>query len=97
MLAAADASRGVAMPVIVGTEKDWPAERDTSTVSWAKIMASLFANAAQLAHAVGEFGDARLNETVPGREYNFYYLFHGVVQHSLYHGGQIAFLKKSLT
>jgi hypothetical protein len=34
----------------------------------------------------------RLLATVPGREYDFYYLFHGIVQHSLYHAGQIALL-----
>jgi hypothetical protein len=28
--------------------------------------------------------------------YDFYYLFHGIVQHSLYHGGQIAMLKKAV-
>ena len=26
--------------------------------------------------------------------YNFYYLFSGIVQHELYHAGQIALLKK---
>ena len=42
-------------------------------------------------------GDARLQDTVPGRQYDFYYLFHGIVQHSLYHGGQIAMLKKAMS
>ncbi len=37
---------------------------------------------------------AKLSETVPGREYSVYCLLHGVVQHNLYHAGQIALLKK---
>jgi hypothetical protein len=45
--------------------------------------------------AVEAFSDARLQHTVPGRDYDFYHLYHGIVQHSLYHGGQIALLKKS--
>ena len=45
--------------------------------------------------AIEKFGDERLQETVPGRKYDYYYLFHGIVQHSLYHGGQIALLKKA--
>ena len=47
-----------------------------------------------LGNALETFGDAGLHEKVPGRNYNFYFLFHGVVQHSLYHAGQIALLKK---
>ena len=43
-----------------------------------------------------KFDDAKLQAIVPGRPYDFYHLFHGIVQHSLYHGGQIAMLKKAL-
>ncbi len=53
-------------------------------------------NAGRLAGAIEGFADARLEEVVPGREYDFYYLFHGIVQHSLYHGGQIAMLKRAV-
>jgi hypothetical protein len=41
--------------------------------------------------------DSRLGDVVPGKEgahYTFYYMLHGVVQHELYHAGQIALLKK---
>ena len=37
-------------------------------------------------------------EQVPGKTqnyYNFYYMFSGIVQHELYHAGQIALLKKA--
>ena len=43
------------------------------------------------------FGDSRLKDIVPGRQYDFYFLFHGIVQHSLYHGGQIAMLKRAVS
>ena len=51
--------------------------------------------------AVAAFPDERLNEKVPGKAnepdwYNFYFMLHGVVQHELYHAGQIALLKKGL-
>jgi hypothetical protein len=48
--------------------------------------------------AVAAFSDARLLERVPGKEatYNtFYFVLHGVVQHELYHAGQIALLRKA--
>jgi len=37
--------------------------------------------------------DDRLSDTVPGRDYPFHFLLHGVVQHSLHHAGQMAMLK----
>jgi hypothetical protein len=47
---------------------------------------------------VAGFPDSRLAEQVPGKTenyYNFYYMFSGIVQHELYHAGQIALLKKA--
>ncbi|NBA84356.1 DinB family protein [Emticicia sp. CRIBPO] len=38
--------------------------------------------------------DDFLNEIVPGSEYNYYTLIHGIIQHDLYHTGQMAILKK---
>jgi hypothetical protein len=92
--AAIGAAQGVPMPKLYGTEKDWPAGADDA-VAWADVVNRLFQSGEQLAHAIEGFSDARLQETVPGRTYDFYYLFHGIVQHSLYHGGQIALLSKA--
>ena len=38
--------------------------------------------------------EEKLNESAGGAEYNFYFLLRGVVQHNLYHAGQIALLKR---
>ena len=94
--AAAQAVDGVPMPKIVGTPQDWPPVTDASATNWKAAMQQLFDTCSQLSQAIERFGDARLLESVPGRQYNFYYLFHGVVQHSLYHAGQIGLLKKAL-
>ena len=94
--AAAAAVHGVPMPKIVGTEKDWRSVTDPSAEAWTAAVSRLPETQEQLAHAIESFGDARLRETVPGRQYDYYYLFHGVIQHSLYHGGQIALLKKAI-
>jgi hypothetical protein len=53
----------------------------------------------KLVAAVATLPDSRLDDIVPGKEqegahYTFYYMLHGVVQHELYHAGQIALLKK---
>lgn len=38
--------------------------------------------------------DAFLEEIVPGSEYTYYTLIHGIIHHDVYHSGQIAILKK---
>lgn len=88
--------RGVPMPKIVGTVEDWPPVRDASDAAWTKANRRLFQAGNKLEQTIAQFSDERLRETVPGRTYDFYHLFHGIVQHSLYHAGQIALLKRGL-
>jgi len=85
------------MPKLYGTAKDWPAVRDDSEAAWLIAKDRLFENAESLAQSIERFDDAKLRDIVPGRPYDFYFLFHGIVQHSLYHGGQIAMLKKAVS
>jgi uncharacterized damage-inducible protein DinB len=77
-------------------EDNWPVIRDTSVGGWNQTRRNVLRSAEELASAIEKFGDERLGETVPGRDYDFTQLFHGIVQHSLYHAGQIAILKKTL-
>jgi uncharacterized damage-inducible protein DinB len=99
--AALDATRGVRMPKLDGPQGaapgDWPDPHNDSAVAWFDAQDRLFQDAEKLARAIEQFGDVRLQETVPGRSYDFYHLFHGIVQHSLYHAGQIAMLKKAVS
>jgi hypothetical protein len=94
--AASDAAMGAPMAKIFQTPQDWPVPADTSVAAWQAAVGHFFLVGERLAEAIGEFPDSRLTETVPGRKYDFYFLFHGIVQHNLYHGGQIAMLKKAL-
>lgn len=75
-------------------ELDWPTVTDSSQDSWQKALDQLFATNQKLCQKIEQFGDERLQNIVPGRKYDFYHLFHGITQHSLYHAGQIALLKK---
>jgi hypothetical protein len=94
-LAASDAIQGVPMPELP-PEQDWPAIAGRSAGAWSSLLESIFSTNQELVRAIESFGDARLGETVPGRKYDFYRLFHGLAQHALYHAGQIALLKKSV-
>ena len=95
--AALEASRGVAMPKLDAGPKDWPAHQDNSAEAWFTAQDHLFRNVEALARVIEECSDAKLQHVVPGRDYDFYRLFHGIVQHSVHHGGQIAILKKAIT
>jgi len=41
--------------------------------------------------------DALLGKQVADREYNYRFLLNGIVQHDIYHLGQIAYVKKLLS
>ena len=46
---------------------------------------------------LGTKDDKFLSGKVDYREYNFKFLLHGIIQHDIYHIGQIAYLKKLLS
>jgi hypothetical protein len=76
------------------TEEDWPPVEGLDETQWRKDVENLFATEERLQEALRGFPESRLNSAVPGREYSYYVMLQGGVQHSLYHAGQIAILKK---
>jgi uncharacterized damage-inducible protein DinB len=81
-------------------DDNFPPVKDTSEAAWGKAIEHVKQTHNQLVNAVAAFPDSRLQEQVPGKTqsyYNFFYLFSGIVQHELYHAGQIALLKKAGT
>ena len=50
----------------------------------------------QIINVLGTKTDEFLKEKVDYREYNFRFLLNGLIQHNIYHLGQIAYLKKLL-
>jgi len=77
-------------------EEDWPPVRSTDAAAWKKLMEQLKSNHAALERTVAEMSDDRLDEIVPAKNYNVYVMLHGIIQHDLYHAGQIAVLKKAV-
>ena len=77
--------------------ENFPPVTDASAAAWRAALAQVRRGHAELVAAVASLPDSRLDDMVPGKEgahYTFYYMLHGVVQHELYHAGQIALLKK---
>jgi uncharacterized damage-inducible protein DinB len=75
-------------------EQDFPAVTDTSDSAWKSALQTLKQRHAELIEALLAMPDYRLTSQVPGKDYDFYHMLHGAVQHELYHAGQIALLKK---
>ncbi len=95
--AAAASTEGKPMPSWPGDlEDDWPSVKATTEAAWQEATRDLLDAGQSLAAKIENFGDEKLKDLVPGRSYNFRHLFHGIVQHSLYHAGQIALLKKAV-
>jgi uncharacterized damage-inducible protein DinB len=88
------------MAVTLSDAENFPPVTDTSGAAWRETIESVKRVHNELIKAVAAFPDSRLQEQVPGKTtnyYNFFYMFSGIVQHELYHAGQIALLKKMRT
>lgn len=83
--------------VKLSDEENFPPVKDTSDAAWRKTIEAVKQTHDQLVEAVAAFPDSRLQEQGPGKKeeyYDYFYMFSGIVQHELYHAGQIALLKK---
>lgn len=82
----------------VAEEEDWPPVKDNSAAAWKKALQELQNAHQNLCEAVARLRDSDLNRNVRSsdNEHSVYVLLHGVIQHNLYHAGQIVLLRKVL-
>jgi uncharacterized damage-inducible protein DinB len=70
----------------------WPRPVAPSPAAWLAAKLDFGEARRELRQAVAVLDEARLGDPVPGREYSLYVLLHGVVEHALYHAGQVEML-----
>jgi len=80
---------------IYQTDLDWPKVFDTSETAWQQTLAQLTQAHDELRQAITELDEARLDEPILEGMPSVYVSLHGVIQHDLYHAGQIAVLLKA--
>lgn len=80
----------------VTAEQDWPPVRDASETAWKRALEVLSESRAALRTVAENLRDDQLEEKLAGSSVSRYAILHGVIQHDLYHAGQIAILKKAL-
>ena len=76
--------------------EDWPAVMETTESTWQRCKSTLVDGNHKLRDMIASLDEQRLDEPIlPGMP-SVYITVQGVVQHDLYHAGQIAILKKAL-
>lgn len=75
--------------------EDFPSVREASATAWEEAREGLQRGHRRLRRAIAQLEEGSLDESVPGTSYTVYTMLHGVVQHDLYHAGQIALLRRA--
>lgn len=75
----------------IGEDSNFP-----TSSTWAEAIDRLNQSQLTLVEAIKQFPEDRLGDLVPSKiqKYTYYTLLHGVIQHDIYHLGQIALLLK---
>jgi uncharacterized damage-inducible protein DinB len=74
--------------------EQWP-DAGHDEASWKNALSRLETSQKALILAITALDDSRLSDPTPVRDFDVYVLLHGVIQHDLYHAGQVALLKKA--
>jgi uncharacterized damage-inducible protein DinB len=82
--------------VALSSPEDWPPPDDTNESAWEQAKAALDRGHQTLVEAIKRVPDSRLDEPILEGKSSIYVTLHGVIQHDLYHAGQIAMLKKAV-
>jgi uncharacterized damage-inducible protein DinB len=78
-------------------EDNFPLVPAPTPANWRKAVRQVTNAHRMLVKMVEALPNSRLGERVPGKRYDVYHMLHGIVQHELYHAGQIAILKRALS
>jgi len=80
----------------ISSPEDWPPADDTSEAAWEQSKAALDRGHQALREVIARVPESRLDQPILEGMSTVYGTLHGVIQHDLYHAGQIAMLKKAL-
>jgi uncharacterized damage-inducible protein DinB len=76
--------------------ENFPAVTDTSEQAWQQTRTALRQSYEELSEAISGLDESRLDQPIIEGMSSVYVTLHGIVQHTLYHAGQIAILKKAV-
>lgn len=70
---------------------------DPTVHTWEKALEEFKSLHTRILELLNEADDDLLNETVDYRKYNFRFLLNGLIQHDIYHLGQLAYVKQLMS
>lgn len=82
-------------PAKLSDEEDWPSVSKPSEAAWTQTIEKLRSGHNEFRDAIAKLVDSTLDGPVVESEATVYGTVHGIIQHTLYHAGQIAILKKA--
>ena len=80
----------------ISSPEDWPPADERNEAAWDQAKAALDRGHQALVEAIANVAESRLDAPVFEGLSTVYVTLHGVIQHDLYHAGQIAMLKRAL-
>jgi len=81
--------------VELSPEEDWAPVGDATEAAWEQARAGINGEYRKLLETVRGLSEDGLGRIVAGRDYSMAFMLDGVIQHTLYHTGQIAVLTKA--
>ena len=76
----------------IDSDQDWPLIKIANESEWDDLIMELRTTQKELVAILRQINDDFLKRKVPGRKYNFEYLVKGIIEHDIYHLGQIAII-----
>ncbi|MFT4032454.1 MAG: DinB family protein [Siphonobacter sp.] len=80
--------------IILNSEADWTRIDSLTPEKWEEIKSNLQDTQEELVETLNRINSKKLSDPVPGRRYTYYILLHGLMEHDIYHSGQLSLLKK---
>jgi uncharacterized damage-inducible protein DinB len=81
----------------VTDEETWPKVSNTTLADWDALLAGYKEQQEKVLQYWSGFPEEELYENVDSLQFTHYFLFHGVIQHNIYHTAQIALIKRNQT
>lgn len=81
---------------LMNSPADWKNNDTLRNIGWTNLKNDLYSSRAELIDLIANHDDEYLETKFQDREYNHHYLVEGIIQHDLYHLGQIGITIKLL-
>jgi uncharacterized damage-inducible protein DinB len=82
--------------IALHSEEDWKRFNSLGEEEWENIKSDFEKTTNELSDAMAATANEKNNEIVPGRNYPFFHLFIGIIEHEVAHTTQISYLKRML-